>query len=294
MSRSRLICICGPTASGKTATSIELAEFFNTEILSADSRQVYREMAIGTAVPGTDQLNRIKHHFIQDRSISNPFTAGMFEAEALSLLDTLFAKHEFVIVCGGTGLFLKALIEGLDDLPSANVELRAELQALYNSKGLPELLKRYDRTADSDAIIDRNNPRRIMRAIEIQEGKQSNLKTDRRVSRSFDVVGFVLSWPREELYKRINERVDEMMVSGLEAEARGLYPHRKLNALQTLGYTELFNYFDGNTTREECMEQIKTNTRRYAKRQLTWFRNQTNFEWVEQPFTSNILQNLGV
>lgn len=294
MSRSRLICICGPTASGKTATSIELAEFFNTEILSADSRQVYREMAIGTAVPGTDQLNRIKHHFIQDRSISDPFTAGMFEAEALSLLDTLFAKHEFVIVCGGTGLFLKALIEGLDDLPSANVELRAELQELYNSKGLSELLKRYDQTADSEAIIDRNNPRRIMRAIEIQEGKQSNLKTDRRVSRSFDVVGFVLSWPREELYKRINERVDEMMGSGLEEEARGLYPHRKLNALQTLGYTELFNYFDGNTTREECMEQIKTNTRRYAKRQLTWFRNQTNFEWVEQPFTSNILQNLGV
>ncbi|MCB9246522.1 MAG: tRNA (adenosine(37)-N6)-dimethylallyltransferase MiaA [Flavobacteriales bacterium] len=292
MSRPLLICICGPTASGKTITAIEVAEALHTEIISADSRQLYTELRIGTAVPSSEELARVSHHFIQDRSIHASFTAGAFERETLQLLESLFKTHDAVVLCGGTGLFLKALITGLDAPPLSNEHLRKELQETYDREGIEALQARFDLLGPESVNVDRNNPRRLMRAIEIREALKSAPVTQPKVDRFFDVRGFVLNWPREVLYGRINQRVDQMVLDGLEQEAREVYPFRELNALQTVGYREWFEHFNGKLDREEAIEKIKLNTRRYAKRQLTWFRNQTDFEWIEAPHAERIINLL--
>lgn len=292
MSRPLLICICGPTASGKTITAIEVAEALHTEIISADSRQLYKELRIGTAVPTSEELARVRHHFIQDRSIHDSFTAGAFERETLQLLETLFKTHNAVVLCGGTGLFLKALITGLDAPPLSNEHLRLELQETYEREGIEALQARFDLLGTETVHVDRNNPRRLMRAIEIREALKSTPASQHKVDRFFDVRGFILNWPREVLYGRINQRVDQMVLDGLEQEAREVYPFRELNALQTVGYREWFEHFDGTVNRGEAIEKIKLNTRRYAKRQLTWFRNQTDFEWIEAPHAERIINIL--
>lgn len=283
MNSKRLIVIVGPTGSGKTDLSIRLACHYGAPIVSTDSRQVYKGMPIGTAQPSKDQLQSAEHHFIATHDLVQEFNCGQFEEEVLRLLDTLFQKHDTVVAVGGSGLYVRALCEGLDDLPHADETLRMELSERLQAEGvaaLAEQLRQLD-PVYYDAV-DRNNPARVLRALEVclQTGRPySSFRTGMRRERNFKIVKIGVDLPREVLYERINRRVDLMMEAGLEAEARVLYPFRRLNSLQTVGYKELFAYFDGSCTREEAVELIKRNSRRYAKRQLTWFRRDTQVRW---------------
>lgn len=279
----RLVVIAGPTGSGKTDLSISLAQHFGAPILSTDSRQVYRGMKIGTAQPTELQLQTVEHHFIGALDLEHDFNCGAYEAEALALLEKLFTKHDHVIAAGGSGLYVRALCEGMDDLPPADEALRRELTGRLETEGLPALA---EQLRELDPVhygaIDRENPARVVRALEVclQTGRPySEQRTGLRRKRTFGIVKIGVDLPREVLYDRINRRVDRMFADGLEAEARRLYPHRHLNALQTVGYRELFDYFDGRTTFDEAVELIKRNTRRYAKRQLTWFRRDPEVRW---------------
>jgi tRNA dimethylallyltransferase len=283
-----LIIIAGPTAVGKTRFAIDLAKELNTVILSADSRQFYRETHIGTAKPAEEELNEVKHYFINSLSISEDYNAGRFEQDALTLLKELFTQHNHVIVCGGTGLYIKALTEGLDDLPSS-AELRTELTEKYNEHGLTYLQERLkNRNPERYAQLDAANPHRLMRAIEIEELREGKSNKN-KAKRFFSTLYFVLDLPREELYHRINQRVDEMIISGLEEEARNLWPQRQLNALQTVGYQEWFDCFEGKHTREECINLIKQHTRNFAKRQLTWFRKIPEAVWLHPSELSKVI-----
>lgn len=282
---NKLLVIAGPTAVGKTALSIEIASKYHTEILSADSRQFYREMSIGTAKPSIDELNACKHHFIGHVSVKQNYTASNFETEAFELLVQLFEKHKILLLSGGSGLYIDALCNGFDEVPASNIEIREQLKDLYQKEGikaLQHLLIKYD--ASYAAKIDMNNPHRLIRAIEINLISGMNVgefykKNNKQ--RPFDIIKVCLTMDRKRLYTRINNRVDEMIEKGLEDEALSLYHLKHINALQTVGYKEFFDYFEGKTDYNEAVEKIKQNTRNYAKRQLTWFRRDKAYYWFD-------------
>lgn len=283
-STKKLIVIAGPTAIGKTAAAVKLAQQLKTEIISADSRQFYREMSIGTAKPNAEELTQAKHHFIDSHSITELFTVGDFEKEVLQLLDELFKTHDQVIMVGGSGLFIQAVTQGFDDLPAANSEIRQQLNQKLVQKGI-EYLQAKLKEADPDYYdqVDLNNPQRLIRALEVFEATGKPFSSYRKASiktRSFESIKITLDLPREELYDRINCRVDIMVKQGLVEEVRSLLPYRHMNALNTVGYSELFDYFDGKTDLDTAISLIKQNTRRFAKRQLTWFRKDKDMKWM--------------
>ena len=273
----KLIIVSGPTAVGKTAWSIGLAQKYGSPIISCDSRQIYKEMSIGTAVPSKEELAAVKHYFIQDHSILQPYTAGDYEVEALALMEKLFADgHEVLVASGGSGFFVEALCSGLPDVPKADPQLREDLDRRLREEGLESLrmdLKRLDPEAYSN--IDITNPQRVLRAVEVclLSGRTfSSFKQTAVKKRDFEIEIICMVRPREEMAERISKRVDQMLEDGLVDEVRGLQQYRNLPALRTVGYAEIFDYLDGNCTLEQAAEKIKTNTRHYAKRQLTWWR----------------------
>lgn len=280
-----MLIILGPTASGKTDLAVKVAQWLDTEIISADSRQFYRELSIGTAKPSAGQLAEVKHNFIGHISITENYNIARFEKDAVLLLDKLFETHNLVVMTGGSGLYIDAVCNGLDDQPDHDPELRRRLTAEHKSSGikyLREELLRLD--PDYFEIVDRSNPHRLMRAIEVclMTGKPYSLfRKGQQHKRNFKTVKFGIQIFREELVERINRRVDDMMTSGLLNEAKAIYPYRKYNALNTVGYKELFEYLDGNCTLEVAVEKIKINTRRYAKRQTTWFRKTPDIIWIK-------------
>jgi tRNA dimethylallyltransferase len=280
-----LIVIAGPTASGKTAAAIGLAQHYNTVVVSADSRQFFREMSIGTAKPTWAELAAAPHYFINSHSITEPFSVGDFERQCLQLLDELFQKHDVVILAGGSGLYIRAITEGFDDLPTADPDIRDRLNTELAANGivaLQERLKEIDPSYYSE--VDINNPQRVIRALEVHEstGKTfSSYRTSKINKRPFNIIKLGLDMPREKLYNRINQRVDIMVKDGLLEEVAGLTSYRQYNALNTVGYTELFDYLDGKTDVDTAIAQIKQNTRRFAKRQLTWFRKDKDIIWFD-------------
>jgi tRNA dimethylallyltransferase len=280
-----LIVVAGPTAVGKTAAAIELAKYFNTVVVSADSRQFFREMAIGTAKPNAAELAAVEHYFIDSHSIAEPFSVGDFEKQGLALLDGLFKTHDHVILAGGSGLYIKAICEGFDDLPTADPSIREKLNQELEEKGIQSLQQKL-KLADPVYYeeVDLGNPQRIIRALEVFESSGNPISSYRQATvnkRPFNIIKLALNLPREVLYNRINERVNIMVQQGLLAEVSALLPYRHLNALNTVGYTELFDYFDGKTSLDKAIEMIKQNTRRFAKRQLTWFRKDSSFHWFQ-------------
>lgn len=281
--RGTLIVVVGPTGSGKSALAVKLAQHYNAPVISTDSRQVFRNMAIGTAQPTAEELAAAKHYFIADREVEDDFNCGKYEVEALALLERLFAENRYVVAVGGSGLYIQALCEGMDSLPEADDALRAELKARLASEGLEVLadeLRRLDPKYAEE--VDIQNPARVMRALEvcITTGRPySEQRVGKVAERPFNIVKVGTDMSRDVLYERINRRVDMMVEQGLVAEAMAMYPKRHLNALQTVGYRELFEHFDGNCSLEEAIELIKRNSRRYAKRQLTWFRRDESTGW---------------
>ena len=291
-----LIVIVGPTGSGKTSLAVTLARHYSAPIISTDSRQFYRGLPIGTAQPTAEELSLAEHHFIADREVDDDFNSGRYEQEALARLDELFKRHDVVIAVGGSGLYIQALCEGMDNLPEANEELRQSLKQRLESEGIEPLFEELRRLDPAYAeVVDRHNPARIMRALEvcITSGKPySHQRKGERQQRPFRIVKIGTDLPRDVLYERINLRVDMMISEGLEAEARAMLPKRELNSLQTVGYREMFDYFDGNSSLDEAIELIKRNSRRYAKRQMTWFRRDTEIAWFSphdiEPIISHI------
>lgn len=292
-STKRLIVIVGPTGSGKTDLSIRIARRYGAPVLSTDSRQMYRGMAVGTAQPSPEQMQEVEHHFIASHDIKDNLSCGEYETQALARLDELFAAHDYVVAVGGSGLYVRALCEGMDDLPQADEELRRELASRLATEGLESLAAQL-KTLDPAYYdkVDRSNPARVVRALEVclQTGlPYSQLRTGTLRPRNFGIVKVGVDMPRDMLYERIDRRVDCMLADGLEAEARALYPYRHLNALQTVGYREFFDYFDGRTTYDEAVALIKRNSRRYAKRQLTWFRRDGGIRWFGPDDTEAII-----
>ena len=285
MNKPVLIAIIGPTAIGKTDLSIKLAKHFQTEIISADSRQFYKEMSIGTAVPSTEELAQAKHHFIQHISVTNSYTVGDFEKEALNKLDELFNTHEVAIMVGGSGLYVDAVTKGLDDFPEIDTQIRTKLNEELHSKGLvylQEQLKELDIEAFQTIAID--NPRRIIRALEVclqTKKPYSSFLRKKENKRPFNTVYIGLTADREIIYNRINQRVDNMIQDGLLEEVETLLGKQGLNALQTVGYKELFNYFNKEWPLDFAVSEIKKNTRRFAKRQLTWYRKNESVKWFD-------------
>ncbi|WP_317131820.1 tRNA (adenosine(37)-N6)-dimethylallyltransferase MiaA [Mucilaginibacter rubeus] len=280
-----LIVVAGPTAVGKTAAAIKLAQQFNTVVVSADSRQFFREMSIGTAKPDESELATAKHYFINSHSITESFSVGDFEKQGLALLDELFKVHDKVILAGGSGLYIKAICEGFDDLPVANNSVREKLNQQLEREGITTLQKQLQQVdPDYYTQVDLNNPQRIIRALEVFETSGKPFSSYRNATvnkRPFNIIKLALDMPRGKLYERINLRVDLMVKQGLIQEVKSLLPYRELNALNTVGYSELFDYFDGKTSLDEALLLIKQNTRRFAKRQLTWFRKDKDFVWFD-------------
>ncbi|GGG57086.1 tRNA (adenosine(37)-N6)-dimethylallyltransferase MiaA [Hymenobacter glacieicola] len=278
-----LLVVTGPTAVGKTALCVRLAQELQTEIVSADSRQFFRELNIGTAKPTPEEMQGVPHHFINSHSITEEYNAGRFEQDALTLLAELFQRHRVVILTGGSGLYLHAVTEGLDELPAAPPAVREQLRAELEAHGLEPLVAELERLDPvTHARIDRQNPQRVLRALEISRATGqpfSSFHGATAAPRPFRVVKVALTREREELYQRIDQRMDQMLAAGLEAEARSLYPHRHHNALQTVGYQELFQYFEGHYDYAEAVRLLKRNSRRYAKRQLTWLRRDPRYQW---------------
>lgn len=303
MSKNYLIFIVGPTAIGKTALSIKLAQHFGCEILSCDSRQFFKEMKIGTAVPNDEELAAANHYFIQNKSIFENYSVGDFEKEAIAKLDELFQKNHIQIVVGGSGLYVNAILQGFDDFPEVPNEIRENIRNLYEEKGL-EFLQEKLQELDSNyysTLLKENpqtlqNPQRMMRFVEVCLASNlpySSFLNQKKNERSFTPIVIGLEAEREIMYNRINQRVDIMMNEGLLEEAKNVYPNKELNALQTVGYRELFDYFDGKTTLDFAIEQIKMNTRRFAKRQLTWFKRNEGTIWFDfQTETSTIINTI--
>ncbi|MEP5256411.1 MAG: tRNA (adenosine(37)-N6)-dimethylallyltransferase MiaA [Winogradskyella arenosi] len=280
-----LISIVGPTAIGKTALSIKLAQHFNTEIISADSRQFFKEMNIGTAVPSPEELQAAPHHFIQNKSIQTTYNVGDFEREAILKLQELHQKQDVVVMVGGSGLYVKAVKDGLDYFPEVDAQIRTDLNAKFEKNGL-EVLQEELKTLDPKAYrtIAIDNPKRVIRALEICIGTgqpYSSFLTDPEKERAFKTISIGLNAERSIIYDRINQRVDLMVENGLLDEVKGLLPYKDLNALNTVGYKELFQYFEGHHSLDFALSEIKKNTRRFAKRQLTWFRKDPSIEWFD-------------
>lgn len=276
--------LAGPTAVGKTSLSIQLAKQFQTEIISADSRQFYKEMEVGTAKPALEEMDGIPHHFINSHSIHDDYNVGQFEKDTLKLLDELFQKHDVVFVVGGSGLYVKALCEGIDEMPAIPAEIRQNLNAEFEQNGI-EYLQDLVVECDPDyfEIVDQQNPQRLIRALELYRATGKNMSFYRAqenlVERPFNIIKIGLERPREELYDRINLRMDQMISEGLFEEAEKLFPYKNLNALQTVGYSEIFGFLNGEYDREEAVRLLKRNSRRYAKRQMTWFKRDSEFVW---------------
>ena len=288
-----LIVLTGPTGIGKSDTGIKIAQHFKTEIVSSDSRQIFEELTIGTAVPGTDELAAVKHHFIQTHSVKENYNASRYENEALDLINSLFEKHDVVLLVGGSMLYIDAVCNGIDIMPDADPEIRKSLKEKLVSEGLESLriqLKKLD--PDYYNSVDLKNPNRIIHALEIciMTGKQySSFRSNPKKPRPFSVIKIGLNCERELLHDKINTRVDKMIEAGLENEARKLHQLKHLNALNTVGYRELFAFFDGEITREQAIELIKRNSRRYARKQLTWFRSDNEMNWFEPTQLSEII-----
>lgn len=295
--KNYLITIVGPTAIGKTALSIQLAKHFNSDIVSADSRQFFKEMQIGTAVPNIEELVTAPHHFIQNMSIFEDYNVGKFEQDAIALLNQLFTKNNIQIMVGGSGLYVDAVINGLDDFPKIDSKIREQLIEYQETKGLmylQEMLLKLDETSYQTIAID--NPQRLIRALEICLGTgkpYSTFKNKKEVIRNFIPIKIGLTAERSIIYDRINQRVDLMIANGLVEEAKKLHPYKHLNALQTVGYKELFSFFDGENSLDIAVEEIKKNTRRFAKRQLTWFRKDPTILWFDyQTPLEEIIQSI--
>jgi len=282
--KKTLISVVGTTGIGKTRLAIDLAKQYKTEIISCDSRQFFREMKIGTAAPASEELAEIPHHFIGNLSVSDYYSIGQFELDALEKLDELFQKHNIVIMVGGSMMYEKAVIQGLNDLPEADPENQKKLNEIAEKDGfekLQEILKNLDEEYFN--IVDKDNPRRIFRAIDViwQSGKKySEIISQPKKERHFNVIRIGIEAPREIIYERINERVDIMMESGLLDEVKSLIKFKNLISLKTVGYTEIFNYLDGKWDLDFAVSEIKKNSRRFAKRQLTWYRSENNIHWV--------------
>ncbi len=297
-----MIVVAGPTAVGKTTVSISLAKHFRCDIISADSRQFYEEMNTGTAKPTPEEMGNVRHHFINSHSINDAFSAGRFEVAALRLLEQLFQKQNPVILTGGSGLYIQALCEGMNDIPPVPRHFRNQLYKELAEKGLEPLVEEL-RHADPVYFekVDLKNRQRIIRALEVYRatGKPySSFRSDKPAGRTFKTIKIGLNLPREKLFERIDRRVDEMLKNGLFEEAERLMPYRETYALQTVGYKEVFGFFDGEYDREEAVRLIKRNTRRYAKRQLTWFKRDQDIRWFEPHqideminFINNIMKN---
>ena len=288
------IVVVGPTAVGKTSLAISLAQYFTTEIISADSRQCYRELNIGVATPSLEQLQQVKHYFIQSHSIQDEVNAAIFENYALKAADIIFQKNDYAVVVGGTGLYVKAFCEGLDEIPAIDENIRNQIIQQYQEKGiswLQEQVSVKDPVYFSSGEIQ--NPQRLMRALEVVLSTGKSIRSYQRQQpreRDFRIIKTGLELPREQLYQNVNHRVDEMIKQGLIDEVKGLFPLRKLNALQTVGYSELFAWLDEKISLEEAIEEIKMNTRHYAKRQLTWFKKDSSIEWFH-PSSFDTLKN---
>ena len=285
-----LIVIAGPTASGKTAFAIKVAKAQNTVILSADSRQFYKEMSIGTAAPTKEEQSQVQHYFVHHISIEDKYDVADYERDALQLLDELFKTHDSVVMTGGSGLFIDAVCNGIDEMPDIKPEIREKVENLLKEGGLKALQDEVQRLdPEYFAIVDQQNPRRLQRALEVcyQTGKTfTSFRSGNAVKRDFDIKKYALLWEREALIERIDKRVDLMMKQGLLEEAKLLYPKRHLNALNTVGYKELFAFFDGQCTLPEAVELIKIHTRQYAKRQMTWLRRDVGYQWITMPSSS--------
>lgn len=294
MNIKNLIVIVGPTGSGKTDLSIAVAEHYNCPIISTDSRQFYQGIPIGTAQPTVEQLSRIEHHFIASHSLEEDFNCGAYEQAALERLEELFSKHDQVVAVGGSGLYVKALCEGMDSLPEVDPALREELSQRLQNDGLESLCEELkERDPAFYDVVDRKNPARVLRALEVCIATglpYSSLRTGVRQQRPFRIVKVGVNMDRATLYERIDRRVDMMIDEGLEGEARAVYPLRRCNSLQTVGYREFFDYFDGVITRDQAIELIKRNSRRYAKRQLTWFGRDSEIEWFSPSERDKILE----
>ena len=282
-SQPLLICVVGPTAIGKTKLAINIAQLFNTEIISADSRQFFKEMTIGTAVPSSQELDAAPHHFIQNKSIFETYSVGDFEIEALETLKQLFKKKDVAVMVGGSGLYVDAVVKGLDSFPKVPKEIREALTAELEENGLASLQKELEnKDAQYYKKVDHQNPHRVIRALEVIRASSkpySSFLNQKKKERFFDTLYVGLTAEREVIYSRINQRVDKMMDEGLLDEAKKLYKHRELNALQTVGYKELFEYLDGTVELEVAVSEIKKNTRRFAKRQNTWFKKNPAIHW---------------
>ena len=291
--QKHLIVLTGATGIGKTKIGIQIAQHFNTEIVSADSRQIYREMTIGTAVPGIEDLNAVKHHFIQTHSINEIYNASRYENEALDVIYSVLKTNNIVLLVGGSMLYIDAVCQGIDIMPDADPEIREMLKDKLENEGLESLrfqLKKLD--PDYYNSVDLKNPNRIIHALEISmlTGKPySSFRSNQNKTRPFSIIKIGLNCDRKNLHNRINARVDKMIDAGLENEARNLYHLKHLNALNTVGYRELFAFFNGETTREVAIELIKRNSRRYARKQITWFRNDNEMNWFEPEQSKEII-----
>lgn len=291
MHKKTVIIICGPTAVGKTAVAIQVARKLSTQIISADSRQCFKELNIGVARPSLEELAAVPHHFIASHSIHDAFTAADFEHYALDVTAKLFEQNEYVVMVGGTGLYIKAFIEGLDRIPDIPENIRQDIVAQYNEKGLTWL---QEQVAIKDPVYyakgEIQNPQRLMRALEVVLATGTSIvefQTSKKQTRPFNIIQFGLQLRREQLVQRINQRVDIMMEQGQLQEVQSLLPYRHLNALQTVGYKELFDYTDGLITLLQAVEKIKVNTRQYAKRQMTWFKRDEATQWLHPTTASS-------
>ena len=278
-----LVVIAGPTASGKTATAIQVAKTLGTEIISADSRQFYKELPIGTAAPTKEEQAEVQHHMIHNLNVEDKYDVADYENDVLTLLKKLFINHDCVVLTGGSGLFIDAVCKGLDSIPDISEETRNKVNKLYEEGGLFALQNEVQRLdPEYYNIVDKYNPRRLQRAVEVcyQTGlPYSSFRNNTAKVRDFKIIKVALLWDRNELISRINLRVEKMVSEGLIEEAKAMYPKRYLNSLNTVGYKELFEHFDGKTTLNEAIEHIKINTRQYAKRQMTWLRKNNDYQW---------------
>lgn len=288
-----LVVVLGPTGVGKTELCLNIAEHYHTPIINADSRQIFAELPIGTAAPTAEQRRWVEHYFVATHHVTDYYSAAMYEADVMQLLDKLFSQQDVALLTGGSMMYIDAVCKGIDDLPTIDEETRRMFKQRLSEEGLPALVEQLKEVDPEHwAIVDRQNPRRVVHALEIchMTGRTyTSFRTNTKKQRPFNIIKVGLTRPREELYERINARVLQMMDLGLEVEARRMYPQRELNALNTVGYKEMFAFFDGTIPREEAIRQIQSNTRRYMRKQMTWFKRDEDVAWMEPDNIEDIL-----